>query len=1062
MLFRFIVPLILLTGWAPAATHTSSLIKGMPGPDFGHSYPHKLSRHGDKVLFWAGDPAHGTALRVLDLKDGSVRIVWDFELTSTQIRERPSPPLIAVAHGWLIPFSTSLWFTDGTTQGTRPLLQWNKSVSLTTAYQPLVRDGIMYFGAADPEHGHELWRSDGTAEGTWRVKDLRPGPESGAPEHLTMVGDRIFFSAAHPEFGEELWVTDGTEDGTRLVKDIYPGPSSSHILDMCALGETAILVASNGTHGAELWKSNGTSQGTTMIVDLSPGYTAPSILELTPAGSQVFFSAHTQAAGRELWATDGTAAGTRMVKDLLPGSGGASAPPSGSPSGFMVINNRVVFTAYYGTDTLLPRLYSSDGTPAGTFALHPGSLRPDWFWDSFAPMPVYDGAIWFIAPSGPNFHRALWRTDGTAQGTRQVYTSGEWSASSGTELFCADDSIYLAGTTMTALRSGIELWKYHVPGKTLSIVANLCPDGWQSPPDKPFATSHGLYFKGHTAAQGYELWRSRGTAASTSLVFDVNPGTADSNIQEWADGPDGRVFFSANTAAAGQELWSSNGTAAGTAMVRDIVAGTQGGFPSGLQLMGDRLFFSSRSVLWTSDGTRNGTSMVKEIRPPGSSVSIRNLTNLGGQLIFLANDGVHGLELWKSDGTAEGTALLKDIYTGSGDVTPQAFGTAGNRLFFEHRESTETYGLYVTDGTADGTRWLSRPRPNVPADTAAIGDTFYFIPVIAPDNEWLWKSDGTPDGTVAVKHLVGPRGPGKASQLTAAGSLVFLNVSDPVLGDQLWRSDGTEAGTFPLIPDAPDWDPVRMVQKVGAVEGRVYFAATTYRHGRELWVTDGSAAGTVLAIDLAPGEPSSLPRWVGTCEGRVFGIFSADPESQSPGLRSIVHPDAAPVFLGLEFEAWEGDSVALSVQRLLSLVEAPPGTPMRVELGDTESQAGGSLAMDGGILTYTAPAGHQGGDRFTVRLTGHDGPPVPATVTVHVATPPPYVFLQPILIRQPNGTVDVFGIVQRGRTYVFDRSIDLQSWTTLETRHAGVSETALWTDPDPPASQAIYRVRPVP
>src|SRR5690606_24856434 len=72
--------------------------------------------------------------------------------------------------------------------------------------------------------------------------------------------------------------------------------------------------------------------------------------------------------------------------------------------------------------------------------------------------------------------------------------------------------------------------------------------------------------------------------------------------------------------------------------------------------------------LWRSDGTEAGTYLVRDINaktPTGSSHgSPRYLTNVNGQLFFVANDGNYGFEPWLSDGTTSGTRLAEDITPG--------------------------------------------------------------------------------------------------------------------------------------------------------------------------------------------------------------------------------------------------------------------------------------------------------------------------------------------------------------------------------------------------------------
>jgi ELWxxDGT repeat protein len=80
------------------------------------------------------------------------------------------------------------------------------------------------------------------------------------------------------------------------------------------------------------------------------------------------------------------------------------------------------------------------------------------------------------------------------------------------------------------------------------------------------------YFAADDGIHGNELWKTDGTAAGTMLVKDIEPGSddgIDSYRPEFAN-VNGTLFFAADVRTQGYELWKSDGTAAGTVMVAGI------------------------------------------------------------------------------------------------------------------------------------------------------------------------------------------------------------------------------------------------------------------------------------------------------------------------------------------------------------------------------------------------------------------------------------------------------------------------------------------------------------
>ena len=71
-------------------------------------------------------------------------------------------------------------------------------------------------------------------------------------------------------------------------------------------------------------------------------------------------------------------------------------------------------------------------------------------------------------------------------------------------------------------------------------------------------------------------------------------------------------------------------------------------------------------------------------------------------------------------------------------------------------------------------------------------------------------------------------------------------------------------------PAAPTPAPTALAN----VNGTLFFAADDGTHGVELWKSNGTAAGTVLVADINPGSANSAPTALADVNGTLF--FAAD------------------------------------------------------------------------------------------------------------------------------------------------------------------------------------------
>ncbi|MDW8223825.1 MAG: hypothetical protein RMJ82_12840, partial [Gemmatales bacterium] len=144
----------------------------------------------------------------------------------------------------------------------------------------------------------------------------------------------------------------------------------------------------------------------------------------------------------------------------------------------------------------------------------------------------------------------------------------------------------------------------------------------------------------------------------------------------------------------------------------------------------------------------------------------------------------------------------------------------------------------------------------------------------------LWKSDGTSAGTVLVADInqIAPALPLSSNNLDSdprylvnvQGTLYFT-ANDGIHGKELWKSDGTSTGTVlvaDILPAANSSYPAWLTN----VSGTLFFAATLPWQGRELWCSDGSSAGTRLVRDIRAGSDSSYPQQLVNAGGLLYFV----------------------------------------------------------------------------------------------------------------------------------------------------------------------------------------------
>ncbi len=627
-------------------------------------------------------------------------------------------------------YGRELWQSDGSIGGTI-IVPYSNGISLPaySSYlqyqdQPFaIAKNALFFAGYSAATGTELYKyNPSNTAGIVLVKDMATADVSSGitTEFLRSMNDSIYFIM--PDFTGStynLWKSGGTAASTAIVKT-FPGYASGYT--MTAAGNMLHFVAGSPTNGYELWISNGSANGTKMLKDINTGTASSNPSMFTLCNSKVLFTATTASAGYELWITDGTTANTKLVKNINTTSTANGLMNYSYQTRFAIVldSNKIVFNGY--TPATGNELWSSDGTASGT------ALLKDLVHGESGSSPQFyaskNGKAYFIIYD--SIGQSICVTNGTTGGTKKIAVT----AGNIYDLKVTDNGIVF----YTQYTSSTELWRTDSNGINFRVATNIGSSSIG-------VAGSTCYFTGMNS-YGYELWKSNGTFAGTSIIADINPGSGSSSPSYFTtlgskilftayNGTDtylwvsdgttagtkllsntmyaylysstavfkGKLYFNGYTATVGTELFSTDGTSGGTGLVKDIYTGTSSSYPSLFSVVGGTLYFKAAnavngSALWQTTGTGASTKLVKTSPNGDGNFNIDNLTSLGGKLYFTYNN-----DLWLSDGTNSGTKAIADA--GLANVT--AFASllgAGNKLFIDAFDYAYGYELYEGDASA--------------------------------------------------------------------------------------------------------------------------------------------------------------------------------------------------------------------------------------------------------------------------------------------------------------------------------------------------------------------------
>ena len=612
-----------------------------------------------------------------------------------------------------------------------------------------------------------LWVFDGTVAGTVPIAQVGgTAPEAFLPtlESAGLPnGDQVVFLDA-VNTGYEPFVVKAATRTVELLADVDPGPT----------GTTPRAVVA---YGGKVWLSVDQESGYSLLeTDGSPAGTQKVVFPVQPT---TFETPRFVAAGSRLFATGHE--GHVFVKDSAAAAWKSLPWPTGvellGPLGGLG-NGRLILLGRTAATGIEP--WVTDGTSGGTFSLADVFAGPN---SSDVKFMAGDANKLYLSAWTPSTAREPWVTDGTVAGT------------------------FLLRDIGPGMAPGIDSWKNQT---------------------KAVAFPGGMYFTAYDLDDTLGmLWCTDGTSAGTERVSGAVAAGAPPGlyVQGW------RLHWTGSEllayAGVGEVLLSHvPGAAPPVQVSKGVPVGEWLGEVGGVPMFRQHLFPRIYAI---QNGALSTVVTLEEVLTSDSSLP-DSFERAGLDGTFIASDGPSGRELRRIDTASGQPDLTYEVHGGTLDAQPQEpFGETPAGLVFAAFDSW--FGRELRIGNDQGQSWplleIALGQASTTFGSGAQLDGMVLFSVLAPaDQAGVWRSDGTPEGTLRVAPSSTP------PELLTGQHARFEGRTWFVLDGALSFTDGTQV--TPLVSSAPA---LPVDARLLALEDVLLFEAGTDGPGssRALW-----------------------------------------------------------------------------------------------------------------------------------------------------------------------------------------------------------------------------------